>query len=84
MRYRRWFEILLALDCLIGSFLGAWADETMSAYAYRKMLAGESRGRRWVRLIDALFVWQDNHCALAYAHDQARRQLPPAQRHKLP
>jgi hypothetical protein len=83
MRYRRWFEILLALDCLIGSCLGAWSDETMSAYAYRKQLAGEARGRRWVSFIDALFFWQEQHCAQAYAHDQARRLTPPAQRQKL-
>ena len=64
------FNVLIGLIC----FKKAWADETMSANAYR---LEQERGRKWPRfLIDAIFFWQPNHCKTSYESEVMRKQLP--------
>lgn len=68
-------QILVAIDQLGNTLLGGWADETISARAWRMRLAK----RRWalaVRCINAIFFWQNNHCRGAHAAELARAHFP--------
>lgn len=72
-------ELLIGIDQLINALLGGWADETLSARAWRL------RGKNWAwattrRVIDAIFFWNAPHCASAYRAEQLRLQLPPEER----
>lgn len=64
----------IAVDQLINTFIrGGMADETISARAWR------NRDKGWgyfVRLVNTLFFWQDNHCRSAYEAEATRKQLP--------
>lgn len=64
-----WLQVLIALDQLLNALLGGWADETLSARAHR-----QSDWRRGV--INAIFCWQDDHCAQSYWSERNRQQLP--------
>lgn len=67
-------QFLIALDQLINTLCGGWADETLSSRAWRE-------NREFLRrLIDALFFWQPHHCRASYENELARSQLPPAMR----
>ncbi len=56
----------------------AWADETLSAHAWRWHLAGV---RDWpYRLIDTLLFWQQDHCRSAYESEVGGLQLPEQER----
>lgn len=69
------------LNVLITPFHGgAWADETLSARAYRMDQDGKPWGRILRPLIDMLFFWQDQHCRTAYRYDIQRRMIPPEDR----
>ena len=73
---RRCRQIPIAVDQLINTFFGGWADETISSAAWRK----RHDGNGWALLrktIDMLFFWQDNHCKTAYESEIERRHLPP-------
>lgn len=72
------YQLLLWIDQGANVLLGGWADETLSARAWR-----QRRKRRWavaVRVIDTLFFWQVDHCREAYHAEMQRFQLPPAYR----
>lgn len=67
-------QVLIALDQLANALLAGYADETLSARAYR---LSRDRGRHWPRrLIDALFFWDENHCEQAHLSELLRRHLP--------
>jgi hypothetical protein len=78
-------QLFIVLDQLLNVLLtpfnrSAWADETMSARAYR----ADRDGRRWGRLtrpvIDWIFTLQrapGGHCKQAYERELARKHLPP-------
>ena len=69
-------QIPIAIDQLINTLFGGWADETISSVAWRK----RQEGKGWAilrRVIDTLFFWQENHCLTAYESEKNRRQLPP-------
>ena len=73
---RRLDQIPIAIDQLINTLFGGWADETISSVAWRK----RHEGKGWAilrRVIDTLFFWQTNHCRTAYESEKNRRQLPP-------
>lgn len=56
----------------------AWADETLSAHAWRWHLDGV---RDWpYRLIDTLLFWQKEHCRSAYESEVGGLQLPEQER----
>lgn len=72
-------QVLIAIDQLANTLAGGYADETISARAWRKR--NESRGwqraRRW---IDRLFFWEPNHCEASWRSELLRVQLPKGYR----
>lgn len=77
---------LIVFDQLMNVTLGSiffpseksWADETLSSRAWRWSIAGV---REWPRkAIDAIFVWQKNHCQTAFESERRGRHLPPEAR----
>lgn len=68
-------QIAIAADQLANTLVGGYADETLSARAWR--LHAVSRGWRCARrVIDGLFFWQVNHCLSAYESERVKRHLP--------
>lgn len=79
MKHPDGLQVLVAVDQLINTLLCGYADETLSARAYRH--AEIKKDRRWpMRLVDMLFFWQDGHCKSAYLSEIERAQLPPGMR----
>ena len=73
---RRFSQIPIAVDQLVNTLFGGWADETISSAAWRKR--NESHGWRFLRcLIDCIFFWQADHCLNAYESERRSLQLPP-------
>lgn len=77
-------QLLIALDQLANVLIGlvcgyrSWADETLSAKAYRLEL---ERGRTWARkLIDTLLWFDKDHCKESYESEVLKRQMPPSMR----
>ena len=78
---KRTEQIPIAIDQLINTVFGGWADETISSRAWRKR--GDGRGWETLRkVIDALFFWQKDHCESAYLSEKNRLQCPPELREK--
>ena len=76
---RRLSQIPIAIDQLVNTLFGGWADEAISSVAWRKR--NEGNGWRFLRcLIDCIFFWQENHCEQAYQSELERKQLPEALR----
>ena len=71
-------QVAVALDQLINALHGGWADETISARAYR--LRHRNPYKIYRLLIDLLFFWQGNHCEQAYESERLRLHLPPEMR----
>ncbi len=68
------FQVAVAFDQLVNTLMGGYADETLSARAWRHHLDGSRTWPRWI--IDHLFFWQTNHCKEAYESELLRKQLP--------
>lgn len=66
-------KVLIAVDQLANAVRGGHPDETLSAAAHRRHLAGKSG---WRNVINALFWWQEDHCKAAYESEKTRSQLP--------
>lgn len=88
MRLKRIFhsakQLLIAIDQTLNVLIfffsksGAFADETLSAHAFRLEM---ERGITWPRkLIDTLLFFDKDHCQESYMSEIERRQLPPAMR----
>lgn len=74
VRHPDYFQVLVAVDQFVNTLIGGYADETLSARAWRHSLAGE---RKWlVKVLNCIFFWQDNHCREAYESEIYRRQYP--------
>jgi len=58
-----------------------WADESMSARAYRAKRDGRMLGLL-ATAINWVFFWQDDHCKTAYQSEALRRIVPPEKRLK--
>lgn len=79
MKHPDVFQVLVSVDQFFNTLLGGYADETLSARAYRH--AEIKKDRRWpMTLINALFFWQDEHCKHAYESELERSHLPPGMR----
>ncbi len=63
-------QVLIALDQLAHTLVGGMADETLSAMAWRKKYIV------LIRLIDAAFFWDQDHCERSWEAELLRRQLP--------
>ena len=73
------FQVLVALDQLLNTFFGGYADETLSSRAHRHRMDGSRAWPAWI--IDHLFFfWQDEHCKTAYESELERAHLPPTMR----
>lgn len=71
-------QFLIALDQVVNTMCGGYADETLSCRAYRHYMKGEYK---WVKvLIDFIFFFDKDHCYTSYLSEQERSQLPPALR----
>ena len=67
-------QFLIAIDQVFNTIFGSgWADETLSAYAWRR----QDRLYVW---IDKLFFWDKDHCKESYESERLRMQLPPEYR----
>lgn len=84
LHVRRWLhQLFIAADQLANVLAtpmhaSAWADETLSARAYRAHAAGRRWGRVAMPLIDLLFAWQGpRHCERAYIAERERLHAPP-------
>ena len=76
-------QTLIALDQLGNALLlGGWADESISARAWRQ----RNDSVWWFALhgtIDAVFFWTKDHCKNSYLEEMARNQLPRAYRNAM-
>ena len=63
-----------AINCMFFWWLpgGTWADETLSARAWRIRVDAP----KVYRIIDALFFFEPNHCRGAFESERDREQLP--------
>jgi len=69
-------QIPIAIDQLINTIFGGWADETISSRAHRM----QRKSTTWScfrKIIDGLFFWQKYHCREAYESEKNRLQCPP-------
>lgn len=74
---KRLKQIAIGIDQLVNACLpGGFADETLSARAYRLSIKGSASWKMAQRIINALFFFQSNHCRSAYESELQRRQLP--------
>lgn len=67
-------QIAIAIDQLLNTILGGWADETLSARMWRHRGLPWWQEARW--LVDKLFFWQPNHCYQSFVSELQRKQLP--------
>jgi hypothetical protein len=73
----RVLQTLIAFDQFLNALLfGGWADETISARAWREF-------PRLAKVIDAVFWFDPDHCFESYVSEQLRSQSPPEQREVL-
>ena len=68
-------QLLIAIDQLGNALLAGYADETLSARAYRS----QHKKRRWKvlrKVIDGIFFWEDEHCFNSYLSEKNRKHFP--------
>ena len=79
----KWYrkQVVIALDQLLNTILGGWADEMLSARCWR---------RKWLlryALDYVVFLWQKDeagrrHCEQCYWHELERKDMPEEYRIK--
>ena len=84
-------QLFIAADQLLNALIPpidgtvSWADETLSARAYRAHRDGKILGRLFMPLIDLLFFWQGHgHCKNAYVKEFERKNYPDEYRAGVP
>lgn len=75
-------QIWIAIDQLLNALLWGWADETLSARAWR-MRHKKTRWYWTVNIINGLFFWQANHCQASYESEKQQRHISPEYRRDL-
>jgi len=68
-------QFLIAIDQLLNTVFGGFADETLSARVWRM----RNNGWMWALtryLIDGVFFLQEGHCKESYESEINRKQLP--------
>ncbi len=68
-------QIFIALDQLANALIGGYADETLSARAWRERNSEPRWGKAQV-WIDRIFFWQQDHCFQSFLSEYERKQLP--------
>ncbi len=66
-------QVLLALDQLLNTLIGGWADESFSARCYRNRF-----NNGWLimmRIVNLIF-FNRKHCQQAYESEKQRTQCP--------
>lgn len=84
-------QVFIAIDQLANALIPpldgtvSYADETLSARAYRAHRDGKIMGRVLMPVIDLLFFWQGpDHCKNAYIKEFARKNYPDEYRQGTP
>ena len=84
-------QVLIALDQFANALIPpldgtvSYADETLSARAYRAHRDGKILGRVFMPVIDLLFFWQGpGHCKNAYIKEFERKNYPDEYRAGVP
>jgi len=85
-------QVFIAVDQLVNAAvmpLFTWslgyADETLSARAWRVKQRNKVWGKLFVPVIDLLFFWQGpNHCKNAYEKERNKAGLPADYREERP
>ena len=62
------------------ALFNGWADETISARAYRNSAQGKPKWVMFERWINRLFFWQHKHCEQSYRMEVERLHVPPVYR----
>lgn len=63
------FQVLVALDQLANTLVGGYADETLSARAFRT--------NHWLEYyINLIFFWEPQHCMNSYMAEVRKYQYP--------
>ena len=66
-------NIAIAIDQLANALLAGDPDETLSSRAHRMAVKGQSYWGWTERAINAMFFWQNQHCAWAYQFELNRK-----------
>lgn len=66
---------LISFDQFINTLLGGYADETLSARAWRTEQKGKIFGKFFRPLIDTLLFFDKDHCYKSYLSELNRKQL---------
>lgn len=74
---------LIAVDQVVNTLIGGWADETLSSVAHRQRMKGHRYWGWTAKAINMLFFWQNDHCRGAYNEEMQRRHLPVHMRAKV-
>jgi hypothetical protein len=69
-------QFLIAFDQLLNTLLGGYADETLSARAWRTEQDGKFFGKIFRPLIDTILFFDPQHCYTSYLSEKERKQLP--------
>lgn len=69
-------QFLIAFDQLINTMIGGYADETLSARAWRADRDGKILGKIFRPTIDFLFFFDPQHCFGSYLAEYERKQFP--------
>jgi hypothetical protein len=69
-------QILIAFDQFLNTLLGGFADETLSARAWRTEQDGKIFGRFFRPLIDTILFFDPQHCYTSYLSEKERKQYP--------
>ncbi len=69
-------QFLIAFDQLINTMIGGYADETLSARAWRADRDGKILGKIFRPIIDCLFFFDPQHCFTSYLAEYERKQFP--------
>ena len=69
-------QFIIAIDQLANTILGGYADETLSARAWRTENKGKLFGKFFRPIIDIIFFWDPNHCYESYLSELKKRHFP--------
>ena len=69
-------QVFIAIDQLANTLLGGYADETLSARAWRAEQDGKIFGKIFRPLIDTIFFFDKDHCYTSYLSEVHKRHFP--------